>query len=177
MSFHAPQPLQPIPILPSQAITHLQVRWLFIDKDANWFDMSINEMVLDTPGMVSKTQLVQQIARGKQVYETKHMDVLGILTFLVECDHVMSYFKNELFPTTYQSLSSLSSLPNPLPCTPTLFQDMNELVIVFYEKDIYDLRHVKPRACTLRQQHRHHLMKQVQNQLQATKSRRQIPSP
>ena len=118
----------------NEDVNEIKVTSLYVDKENNIETIKEEMLLLKQENMVTKEELIHMIKKNS-FKETKRYTILSLLKYNVDLEttHVKHYLK---YPTSHRDfLQVVKNIDNiPLKKTISMFQDLNTLFILFYEK-------------------------------------------
>lgn len=118
-------------------INNIKFKYVYVDKDNNIEKIKEEILLLKQINLISREEMIEIIKKNCSFID-KTFSVLSILkyNFDVEPSDINHYMKeNEMSLYNDSLLILIKNIDNiPLNKTIQMFQDMNEIIIIFYEK-------------------------------------------
>uniref|UniRef100_A0A6C0BXH0 Uncharacterized protein n=1 Tax=viral metagenome TaxID=1070528 RepID=A0A6C0BXH0_9ZZZZ len=115
-------------------VNEIKVTSLYVDKENNIETIKEEILLLKQENMVTKEELIHMIKKNS-FKDKKRYTILSLLKYNVDLEttHVKHYLK---YPASHRDfLQVVKNIDNiPLKKTISMFQDLNTLFILFYEK-------------------------------------------
>lgn len=117
----------------NEDVNEIKVTSLYVDKENNIETIKEEMLILKQENMVSKEELIDVIKKNS-FKDKKRYTILSLLKYNVDLEttHVKHYLKSIV---SYDFLVVVKNIDNiPLKKTISMFQDLNTIFILFYEK-------------------------------------------
>lgn len=117
----------------NEDVYEIKVTSLYVDKENNIETIKEEMLLLKQENMVTKEELIH-IIKKNSFKDKKRYTILSLLKYNVDLEttHVKHYLKSVV---SYDFLEVVKNIDNiPLKKTISMFQDLNTLFILFYEK-------------------------------------------
>jgi hypothetical protein len=117
----------------NEDVNEIKVTSLYVDNENNIETIKEEILVLKQENMVTKEELIDVIKKNS-FKNKKRYTILSLLKYNVELEptHVKHYLKSVV---SYDFLQVVKNIDNiPLKKTISMFQDLNTIFILFYEK-------------------------------------------
>ena len=122
----------------SEDVKCINFNYVYINKDDEVEQIKKEFLMLKEPNYISREELVGILKKNCKAH-SKSYTVLSILKYNIDIDPEEI---THLLKTSQDDNKFLKSLTNidaiPLEKTISMFQDLNEIIVIFYEKPIYD---------------------------------------
>lgn len=123
----------------TEDIMHIKFHFVYVNKENSIDKVKEETVLLRTPNYISREELIGILKKHTKVSDTNYT-VLSILKYNIDIDpaDVSYYIKNNIKQDdTYDFLKSVKNIDAiPLNKTISMFQDLNDIIIIFYEKPI-----------------------------------------
>lgn len=120
-------------------ITHVKFHYVYVNKENNIDKVKEETVLLRTPNYISREELIGILKKNNKISETNYT-ILSILKYNIDVApaDVSYYIKNNVEQDeTYNFLKSVKNIDAiPLNSSISMFQDLNDIIIIFYEKSI-----------------------------------------
>ena len=117
----------------NEDVNEIKVTSMYVDNENNIETIKQEMLLLKQENMVSKEELID-IIKKNSFKDKKRYTILSLLKYNVDLEttHVKHYLKS---PVPHDFLVVVKNIDNiPLKKTISMFQDLNTLFILFYEK-------------------------------------------
>jgi hypothetical protein len=119
-------------------ITHIKFHYIYVNRENNIDKVKEETILLKTPNYVSKEELIGLLKKHNKSANISYT-VLSILKYNIDVyPSDVSYYlkkKNITEDDPHYFLKSVKNIDSiPLDKTISMFQDLNDIIIVFYEK-------------------------------------------
>lgn len=117
----------------NEDVNEIKVTSLYVDNENNIETIKEEMLLLKQKNMVTKEELIDMIKKNS-FKDKKRYTILSLLKYNVDLEttHVKHYLKSVV---SYDFLEVVKNIDNiPLKKTISMFQDLNTIVILFYEK-------------------------------------------
>ena len=117
----------------NEDVNEIKVTSLYVDKENNIETIKEEMLLLKQENMVTKEELIHMIKKNS-FKDKKRYTILSLLKYNVDLEttHVKHYLKSVLPRDFLQVVKNIDNIP--LKKTISMFQDLNTLFILFYEK-------------------------------------------
>jgi len=123
----------------AEDIMHIKFNYIYINKENNIDKVKEETVLLRTPNYISREELIGILKKNNKLSETNYT-VLSILKYNIDIEpsDVGHYIKNNVEQDeTYHFLKSVKNIDAiPLNKSISMFQDLNNIIIIFYEKSV-----------------------------------------
>jgi len=118
-------------------ITHIKFRYIYVNNDDNNIEKIKEEVItLRTPNYISREELLGLIKKHNK-FANKSYTILSIVkhNVTIEPEDINYYLACTTPETTFNFLTSIKNIDAiPLEKTIFMFQKLNDITIIFYEK-------------------------------------------
>jgi len=119
-------------------ITHIKFHYVYVNKENNIDKVKEETILLKTPNYITREELIGLLKKHSKIANMSYT-VLSILKYNIDVDPSdVSYYlkKNNITEDDpHYFLKSVKNIDSiPLDKTISMFQDLNDIIIVFYEK-------------------------------------------
>lgn len=117
----------------NQDVNEIRVTSLYVDKENNIETIKEEILLLKQENMVTKEELIHLIKKNS-FKDKKRYTILSLLKYNVDLEttHVKHYLKSPKYRDFLVVVKNIDNIP--LKKTISMFQDLNTLFILFYEK-------------------------------------------
>ncbi len=117
----------------NEDVNEIKVTSLYVDKENNIETIKEERLLLKQENMVTKEELIDMIKKNS-FKDQKRYTILSLLKYNVDLEttHVKHYLKSVLPRDFLEVVKNIDNIP--LKKTISMFQDLNTLFILFYEK-------------------------------------------
>lgn len=123
----------------TEDIEHIKFHYVYVNKENNINKVKEETVLLRTPNYISREELIGILKRNNKLSETNYT-VLSILKYNIDIEpaDVVHYIKsNADQDDAHDFLKSVKNIDAiPLNRSISMFQDLNNITIIFYEKSI-----------------------------------------
>ena len=125
----------------AEDILHIKFHYVYVNKENAIDKIKEETILLRAPNYISREELIGILKKNNKLSETNYT-VLSILKYNIDIEpaDVAYYIKNNVEQDeTYDFLKSVKNIDAiPLNHSISMFQDLNDIIIIFYEKPIND---------------------------------------
>lgn len=129
----------------TEDIQHIKFHYVYVNKENNIDKVKEETFLLRTPNYISREELIGILKKNNKLSDTNYT-VLSILKYNIDIEpaDVAHYIKNNVEQDdAYDFLKSVKNIDAiPLNRSISMFQDLNDITIIFYEKSINDDRNM-----------------------------------
>ena len=127
----------------TEDIMHIKFHYVYVNKENNIDKVKEETVLLRTPNYISREELIGILKKNNRISDTNYT-VLSILKYNIDIEpsDVSYYIKSNIeHDEAYDFLKSVKNIDAiPLNKSISMFQDLNDIIIIFYEKQINDKR-------------------------------------
>jgi hypothetical protein len=119
----------------TESITFTKLRTIYVNKSNEIEKMNEEKILFKNKGVLTKEELISIIKHNSFSNKVKY-SLLSILKFNIDLEpiYIKSFIKNKLSSNGQHFLHSIRHIDDiPFDKTISMFQDLNELIIVFHE--------------------------------------------
>jgi len=125
----------------TEDIMHIKFHYVYVNKENDIDKVKEETILLRTPNYISREELIGILKKNNKLSDTNYT-VLSILKYNIDIEptDVTYYIKNNVEQDeTYDFLKSVKNIDSiPLNKSISMFQDLNDIIIIFYEKSVND---------------------------------------
>jgi hypothetical protein len=117
-------------------VTYIRLNCVYVNKDNDIEKMKEETILLKEVNYISREELIEILKKNHKIMDKKY-NVLSILKCNIDIEptDVQDFLKNkydeEKFITVVKNIDTI-----PLEKTISMFHDLNEIIVLFYEKDL-----------------------------------------
>jgi len=118
----------------SEDITSIKFTHIYVNKDSEVEKLKKDSLLLKQPNYISREEIIGILKSNSKVAD-KSYSVLSILKYNIDIDpsEIQYFLKNSQDKNIFlKSLTNIDAIP--LEKSISMFQDLNEIIIIFYEK-------------------------------------------
>lgn len=124
-------------------ILQIKFHYVYVNKENNIDKVKEEIVLLKTPNYISREELIGILKKNNKISDTNYT-VLSILKYNIDVApvDVVHYLKNNVeYDDIYDFLKSVKNIDSiPLNKSISMFQDLNDIIIIFYEKLINNIK-------------------------------------
>jgi hypothetical protein len=128
----------------AEDIMHIKFHYVYVNKENNIDKIKEETVLLRTPNYISREELIGILKKNNRLSDTNYT-ILSILKYNIDIEpaDVAYYIKSNIEnDESYNFLKSVKNIDSiPLNKSISMFQDLNDIIIIFYEKQINDKNH------------------------------------
>jgi len=125
----------------TEDIMHIKFHYVYVNKENNIDKVKEETVLLRTPNYISREELIGILKKNNKISGVNYT-VLSILKYNIDIEpaDVAYYIKNNMDQDeTHDFLKSVKNIDAiPLNKSISMFQDLNDIIIIFYEKSVND---------------------------------------
>jgi hypothetical protein len=125
----------------AEDILNIKFQYVYVNKENNIDKVKKETVLLKTPNYISREELIGILKKNNKSNNASYT-VLSILKYNIDIDpsDVVYYIKNNIKQCEqYEFLKLIKNIDAiPLNKSISMFQDLNDIIIIFYEKSIND---------------------------------------
>jgi hypothetical protein len=124
----------------TEDITYIKFHYIYVNKESDIDKMKEETVLLRTPNYISREEIIGILKKHSKNAEKTYM-VLSILKYNIDLEpyDINFFLKNTENDNQNLFLKSVTNIDAiPLEKSITMFQDLNDIIIVFYEKGTND---------------------------------------
>ena len=118
----------------SEDIASIKFTHIYVNKDSEVEKLKKDSLLLKEPNYISREEIIGILKRNSKLAD-KSYSVLSILKYNIDIDpsEIQHFLKNSQDKNIFlKSLTNIDAIP--LEKSISMFQDLNEIIIIFYEK-------------------------------------------
>jgi hypothetical protein len=147
-----------------EELAFIKIHYIYINDDNDIEKIKEDNFLFRNPGLLTKEELIS-IIKNNSIFNLHKYSLLSILKYNINMEpiHLKNFLKTKNEKAGFQYLHSINHIENiTFDKTITLFQDINELIIIYHQKSL--TKHI---ICTKKNR------KQNMNRMTMTMTRRQ----
>jgi hypothetical protein len=119
-------------------VTYIRLNYVYVNKDNDIEKMKEETILLKEANYISREELIEILKKNHKIMDKKY-NVLSILKCNIDIEptDVQDFLKNKYdedkFITVVKNIDTI-----PLEKTISMFHDLNEIIVLFYEKDLIE---------------------------------------
>lgn len=134
---------------------YINLTIIYVNRENEIEKIKSNSLLLSEKNKLTQEELLEQLKRHS-IENSKRYSLLSILKYniLLSPDEILSYLKNTHDQSYFSQVKSIGDIS--FEKSISMFHDLNDLILVLYEKDIKRLSHTKRRHWTTNNKTRSH---------------------
>lgn len=133
----------------SEDITYINFNNVYVNKDNEIEKIKKNKLLLAEPNYISREEIIGMLKKNSTSSDNKRYTVLSILKYNINIDpnDVQDFLRTPKNNVNNEYLKSLKNIDAvSLEPSISMFQDLNEIIIIYYEKTADDKNTLCARA-------------------------------
>lgn len=117
----------------AEDLTYIKFNYIYVNKESDIEKIKEETILLKEPNYISREEIIGILKKNCKSAE-KMYTVLSILKYNIDVEptEIYHFLKKEREDTFLKSIKNIDAIP--LEKSISMFQDLNEIVIIFYEK-------------------------------------------
>lgn len=119
----------------AEDVTYIKFHYIYVNSVNNIEKIKEETVLLRMPNYISREEIIGLLKKNCKLAD-KSYTVLSILKYNIDIDptNINYYLKNDIDSNTFlKSITNIDAIP--LEKTITMFQDLNNIIFIFYEND------------------------------------------